>query len=413
MLTAYFDSSSKLVSLAARNVTRQRRRALLALATICGGVIAYMLAGGFINWVLESMRDAAIYSQLGHVQVVRPGYLREGQGDPYRYLLPGNTVVMSEAPTGQIRSVAPRLTLTGLIAKGDDTISFLGEGIDPVAERPIAIAIEVAHGQDLENADDKTVILGEGLAANIGAQPGDTVVLLVTTADGGINAAELKVAGLFSSTVKAYDDSTLRLPIVTARLLMRVEGSTSWVTLLRDTDKTQETLQLLRAHLPPDAFELVPWWELADFYTKTVKLFSAQINSVLILIALIVVLSISNTLSMAVMERTSEIGTMMAMGNRRIDVLVLFITEGAILGVLGAVLGTGLGIGLGELISAIGIPMPPAPGMSHGYTGQVSITLEIALNAVMLAFFSTLIASVLPAWKASRMIIVDALRHQR
>lgn len=400
------------VLLAARNLLRQRRRALLALATVCGGVVAYLLAGGFIHWIFQDMRESTIHSQLGHIQITRPGYFREGLGDPYSYLLPADATAASEAGGG-VRTVAPRLAFSGLVSKGDDTVSFVGEGIDPAREAPITRAITIVAGRDLTDSGPDAVLLGEGLAANLGAAPGDLVVLLATTADGGINAVELEVAGLFATITKAYDDTVLRAPIEVARRLMRVEGATSWVVLLDDTEATARTASALANRLPPDAFEIIPWSDLADFYNKTVELFSRQVGVVRILIALIVVLSISNTLSMAVIERTSEIGTSMAIGVRRRGILGLFLWEGALLGVAGGVIGVALGYLCGALVSAIGIPMPPPPGMARGYVGQIAISPALALDAFLLAFVTTLVASIFPAWKASRMNIVDALRHQR
>ncbi|MPN34666.1 Macrolide export ATP-binding/permease protein MacB [bioreactor metagenome] len=152
---------------------------------------------------------------------------------------------------------------------------------------------------------------------------------------------------------------------------------------------------------------------MADFYNKTVELFSRQVSVVRLLIALIVILSISNTLSMAVIERTTEIGTSLAIGVRRRGILSLFIVEGALLGLAGGCIGVAAGVVLGEVISAIGIPMPPPPGMARGFIGEIAISPALALDAFLLAFITTLIASILPAWKAARMNIVDALRHQR
>ena len=143
------------------------------------------------------------------------------------------------------------------------------------------------------------------------------------------------------------------------------------------------------------------------------QLFTRQVGVVKILIALIIVLSISNTLSMAVIERTGEIGTVMALGLRRTGVLRMFITEGAMLGIIGGLLGVTLGLIAASAISAVGIPMPAPPGMARGYIGQILITPGLIVEALTLAVFTTLVASILPAWKASRMNIVDALRHQR
>lgn len=401
------------LALAARNLLRQRRRALLALATVCGGVVAFLLAGGFIHWIFQDMRESTIHSQLGHIQITRPGYFREGLGDPYAYLLPDGTGMVERTVGERLRTVTPRLAFNGLLSKGDATVSFVGEGIDPVKEAPITRAITIVAGKDLSASTPDSVLLGEGLAANLGAAPGDTVVLLATTAAGGINAVELTVAGVFATITKAYDDTVLRAPIDVARSLMRVQGATSWVVLLDRTEATSANVAALRQMLPETEFEIIPWNDLADFYNKTVELFSRQVGVVRILIALIVILSISNTLSMAVIERTGEIGTAMALGVRRRGILQLFILEGTLLGLAGGVIGVALGYVLGELVSAIGIPMPPPPGMARGYIGEIAISPALALDAFLLAFATTLIASLFPAWKASRMIIVDALRHQR
>lgn len=413
MKGAIFRSSWQTIRLAGRNLFRQRRRALLALATVCGGVVAFLLAGGFIHWIFQDMRESTIHSQLGHIQITRPGYFREGLGDPYAYLLPEDSQAVQAALGDDLRTIAPRLAFNGLLSKGDATVSFVGEGIAPEQEAPITRAITIIAGQDLTQAGPDAVLLGEGLAANLGAGPGDKVVLLATTASGGVNAVELTVAGLFATITKAYDDTVLRAPIDTARKLMRVEGSTSWVVLLNNTEATNAAVERLRQSLPSQEFEVIPWQELADFYNKTVELFSRQVGVVRLLIALIVVLSISNTLSMAVIERTGEIGTSMAIGVRRRGILALFVWEGTLLGIVGGTIGVGLGYLLGELISAIGIPMPPPPGMARGYIGQIAISPTLALDAFSLAFVTTLLASLFPAWKASRMNIVDALRHQR
>jgi putative ABC transport system permease protein len=71
------------------------------------------------------------------------------------------------------------------------------------------------------------------------------------------------------------------------------------------------------------------------------------------------------------------------------------------------------GIALAQIISAIGIPMPPAPGMTRGFTGQILVTPGLAVSSASLALVTSVIATLYPSWKASRMAIVDALRHNR
>lgn len=403
--------NSTSLRLALRNLARNRNRTLVAMLTVAGGVIAFLLAGGFINWMFDDMREATIRSQLGHIQIVRPGYFEKGIADPYAFLLPGQSAAEEAIrSTPGVSTLTPRLAFSGLVSFGETTIGFAGEGIDPVRERPISSRITIKDGRDLANIDESAALLGEGLARTLGVKPGDSIVLLATAANGSPNAIEVTVAGTFFTIYKEYDDTALRLPIPLARKLMRVDGATSWVALLDKTETTTSTIETIRPSLPAKEFQIVPWSELADFYNKVVVLFSKQVDVVKIIIGLIIILTISNTQTMSVLERTTEIGTSLAIGLRSSDVLRLFLLEGALIGIVGGILGIVIGYVLGAAISAIGIPMPPPPGMARGYTGQILISLPLALDALILALVTTLLASIMPAWKASRMNIVDALR---
>lgn len=396
-----------------RNVVRQRRRSAVALLAIGFGVVAMMLATGYIEWIFWANREGLAVNQLGHIQITRPGYHEKGQADPAAFLIPDDAPVSAVlARTPGVHSVAQRLVFNGLISHEDSTLSFIGEGVDP-AKDPYARNLSIVAGEGLSADDPKGVLLGFGLAANLGVKTGDTVVLLANTATGGINAVEGHVRGLAATNLKAYDDVMLRVPIATARELLRLRGAHLWVVSLHGTELTDSVTARLRAEPALRPYAVVPWSELADFYNKTVALFSRQMGVVRLIIAVIIVLSISNTMMMSVMERTREIGTAMALGLRRRNILRLFLIEGTLLGAVGGLLGVSVGYLLASAISAIGIPMPPAPGMSRGFVASILITPAIARDALLLAITTTLIASLYPAWRASRLDIVDALRHNR
>ena len=347
---------------------------------------------------------------------MRTNYFEEGSADPFSYLLPQESPFLEairNAP--HVKVVAPRLSFSGLISHGDITVSFLGQGVDPAKEEELSKNIFIMHGRRLSFQQPDGIVLGQGLASNVGVEVGDTVVLLAGTASGGINAVEARVRGLFVTSAKAFDDSTLRVPITMARRLLRVEGAHSWMILLDETRYTKEVLKNLKAAVVREAMDidLVPWYELADFYNKTVALFSRQLNVVYLIIGVIIVLSISNMLIMSVLERTREVGTLMAIGFRRRKILRLFVAEGAWLGVLGGAIGVGAGLVLAQAINVVGIPMPPPPGMDVGFDAEIRVTWQLVTGAVALALTTTMLASLYPAWKASRLDIVNALRYNR
>jgi putative ABC transport system permease protein len=401
--------------LSVRDLARNRRRTASAASAVAFGVTALMLAAGFIDWIFLAMRDATIHSQLGHFKVVRPGYFGAGTADPFAYLLPAadTQAVAAIEATPRVRVVAPRLSFSALLSHGDTTVSFVGEGVVPGKETELSRSISIVAGRSLQDGADDEIVVGEGMAAAAGVGPGDTVVLLANTASGGVNAVEVRVAGIFASAIKAYDDWAVRLPLPLAHRLLRVSGAHSWTVLLDRTDQTEATVAALRANLPAAEYELVPWTALADFYNKTVALFSRQVGFVRWVIAIIIVLSIANSMMMTVMERTGEIGTSMALGVRRSRIRRQFLIEGAMLGILGGLAGVVLGVLLANAISAIGIPMPAPPGSARGYVGEILLTPGLVGEALALAIVTSVAASAYPAFKASRMAIVDALRHNR
>ncbi|MEO8304297.1 MAG: FtsX-like permease family protein [Betaproteobacteria bacterium] len=398
-----------------RDLARSRRRTASAASAAAFGVAALMLAAGFIDWIFLAMRDATIHSQLGHAKVVRPGYYAAGLADPFAYMLPAvdapEFASIEKAP--RVAVVAPRLSFNALLSRGEITVSVIGEGVIPEKERELGRSIVITSGRALSNDGRKEVVVGEGLASVAGLAVGDSVVLLATTASGGTNMVEATVVGFSTSATKAIDDWAIRVPLPLAQQLLRVSGANTWTVLLDRTDATAAAVRTLRGLIPAKGFEVVPWTALADFYNKTVALFSRQVSFVRLVIAIIIVLSIANSMMMTVMERTGEIGTSLALGVARRRVLLRFLMQGAMLGALGGLVGAIIGVILGSIITAVGIPMPAPPGSARGYIAGILLTPGLVFESFALAVVTSTIASVYPAWKASRMPVVDALRHNR
>ena len=144
-------------------------------------------------------------------------------------------------------TVAPRLAFSGLASFGDATLSFLGEGMDPERETELNTSVMMVAGDGLSSSEPRGIIMGWGLAENLGVKVGDTVVLLTNTRSGGINASDVRIRGLFSTVTKAYDDVALRVPIALARELLRVTGSHALVVLLDETARTPAVVRELKA----------------------------------------------------------------------------------------------------------------------------------------------------------------------
>lgn len=412
-MKSWFFWMAMTLRLVGRNLLRHRRRSLIAVVSVGFGIAALVVASGFTEWMFVDFREATIESQYAHLQIARRGFHENGRSDPFAYLLPADAKAKDVEGTAHLRVLTPRLMLTGLISRDEATVSFIGEGIDPAKDMTGDRALRMIKGNKLNPTAKGEVLLGQGLATLLGVKVGDNVVLLVNTPRGGFNARDGKVAGIFASVSKAYDDSALLVSIETARALLKVNGAHAWLVYLDHTRNTQEAAASLRQKLDPKAFEVRTWEELADFYTRSVALLREQLGVVRIIVIAIILLGIGNTMMMSVMERTGEIGTAMALGVKRRSLLGQFLTEGAVIGVIGGVAGIVLAMLIGAGVGALKIEMPPPPGLTRGYIANVLITTPIVLEALFIAVVTTTLASLYPAWKASRMVIVDAIRHNR
>ena len=407
------------LKLALRNVLRHRRRSAMGVSAVAFGVVAVILANSFIDWALWAMRETTIRSQFGHVQVARKGYLDAGAAEPDKFLIDENAPERQQLRAlPYVRVVAPRVSFSGLLAFGDSTVSFIGEGVDPVDEAAMQsslrlprAAINIAQGEDLSSDEPMGFVLGEGLAQSIGARVNDKVVLLVNTPGGGVNGIEGRVRGVFSTITKAFDDSALRVNRSAAHTLLRSTGDHRLVVLIERTEDTPGAVSDLQRRFAANGLEFTPWSELADFYNNTAALYERQFGVLQVIILVMVLLSVANSVNMTLHERMPEFGIMRALGRTGRDVFRLAVLETALLGVIGAALGVAVGSILAWIISAIGIPMPPPPNSESGFTAAIRIVPMILAAAFALGILASIGASLLPARHLARIPVVEALRR--
>lgn len=402
-----------LLSLILRNLLRQRRRAAIAIGSVAAGIAALVVADGYLAWMFLDFREATIASQYAHLQITRPSYHEEGRADPARFLLPSDEAAAAIAQAPHVKSWGPRLAVTGLISRGESTLAFIGEGYAPGRDLTDDRALRILAGRRLVSGDSDHVLLGVGLARQLGAQPGDVLVLLVDNPKSGLAAIEATVAGVFESVSRAYDDAAVLMPITTARRLLKTQGAHAWFVYLDDTRHVEEAARFLRQAFPASVFEVRRWSDLAEFYRRAVDLFAQQLLVLRVIVVAIILLGIANTMMMTVMERTGEIGTLMALGLRRGRILRQFLAEGALIGIIGGGCGILLAVAVSVGFDLAQIEMPPPPSLTRGYLARVLIAPSSVMSALTLAVASTILAAAYPAWKASRMVIVDAIRQFR
>jgi putative ABC transport system permease protein len=404
---------TKFLQIAFRGVFRNTRRTALTLLVISSGVVALVLAGGFIAYNFEGLRETSIKNGLGHLQVFTARFLDEGEERPLHNGIAEYRELQSwlenqphvKATTGQVDFV-------GLISNGEKSEAFLGSGVDPDREAAMGFSLSLKQGEPLSASDDG-VLLATGLAKALRVELGDVLTLMATTADGALNGVDVKVAGIFSTGVKEFDARALRVRLATAQRLLNTDRVTKVIVRLEASRYTEPVRTALEAGKvgASSGLRMRTWRDLATFYRQTVQLFSAIFFFLGLIITILVLLSTSNTMMMSVFERVKEIGTLMAFGTRRRQVLSIFVLEGLVIGVLGAAFGLGASYGLIRLINGAGIMMPPPPSFDRGFPLRVHFVPELFAGVFVMTVLVLVCAAVFPAWRGARLRIVDALGH--
>jgi putative ABC transport system permease protein len=401
-----------LFSIAVRNLTRQRTRALLTLASVGFGVASLMLAAGFIDDILSQLRDATIHSQLGHFEVFAPGYVDAGRREPLAHTLADSRAAIDaiRAIPG-VTTIAPRLSFSGLLSNGRTDANVSVEGIDPAAEAAIGTAVTTIAGSSLGAVSGPAVVVGDGLAHTLKLRVGDTVTLLASTREGALNTLDAPVAGVFRSPFRDYDERAVRISLRDAQDLVATDSVNSLAVLLRPDASVDDAVAAAKHVLPPVRYDIRPWWSLADFYEATASLYRRQFVVLLTIVAVMVLLGVANSVNMSLHERQSEFGTVRALGYGASAVFRQIIVESALLGVAAALAGIVLGLLLAWGISAIGIDMPPPPNSDVGYRAAIRVSFPNVALAAAIGIIAAVFGAILPARRLARMPIVDALRH--
>jgi len=398
--------------LAFRNIFRQRMRTALTLAAIVFGVVGVILSGGFVEDVFVQLRESTIHSHLGHLQIYRKGYSEYGRRDPLAYLITEPAEIEQQiAGIPGVEDVMARVSFSGLLNNGKADLPIIGEGIEPAKEARLGTALSIVAGRKLEESDSYGLQLGQGVAAALQLQPGDFVTLVTSTPEGAVNSLEFEVVGVFRTFSKEFDDRAVRIPLAAAQELLYSSGAHSIVISLADTALTDTVAATMRQQLNASEYELKPWYELAEFYSKTVDLYRRQFGALQLIVLVMVLLSVGSSVNMTLHERTGEFGTLQALGQRRRQIFRLIVAENVMLGLIGATLGLALGVGLAFGISRIGIPMPPPPGSNVGYVAFIRIVPSVLAVAFVIGAMSTVLGSLLPARRLTRVAVVDALRE--
>ena len=460
------------LSLALRNLFRNPRRSLTTLLAMVLGLMAVLLLGGFIRDITYQLQSDYV-RRTGHLQVQRKDYFLYGSGNPSAYGIPryervlsrlqhdavlapmlvvatpilqfggiaGNfaagisrTVyvsgvigedqsLMAEWNEHQRRMLRPHMTLAGSAPDA----AVIGIGVGRVLGLCAALAIPdcrsvaepaaSAGGSSLPG-DIASLAESTRTAPTPGSDSQTRIEILATNAHGAPNVVTAEVLKAEFQGIKELDDVYVGLHLAHAQRLVFGREAPQ-VTAIALQLKHTEDMPAARARIAAvfaengeRDLEVIDYETLSPFYGQTLSMFGVIFGFVSVLIGAVVLFTISNTMSMTVVERTVEIGTVRALGIRRRGIRWMFLAEGIVLGTAACLLGTVSSIAVAWAVNSLGLTWtPPARiepvPLAVLIVGEYWMIFASAAGLVAVASLSAM----LPAMRASRMNIVDALRH--
>lgn len=441
--------------LALRNVLRNRRRTVatvLAVALSCAGLILF---GGYVMWARYAGEAHAV-TMSGHLQLFQKGYLEKGAANPAAYAMKNfeeiRRSILEDPEIGpRIEFITAQLLVLGMISHAEKqaNATFLGLGVFPddferlLRWNPYGVCDvrELAANRDffsggpeLDARDPDGLTLGLGLARMLdiskssdaasaasdgkGGDPRPEVELLSLPPSGGIpNVLSLFVRKVTVRPMQALDDRLVMLPIQQASELL-FPGEPVRVTSVIVVVRRFEDLALAKTRISGlaarhgFALEMRDCWELQPDHVRSLNMMNMFFIFAFCIIAVVLTFTIYNTMMMAVMERTAEIGTLRSMGMTQRGILGLFAAEGLLLGVIGGVLGLLLGITGAWVINSAEILYQPPFVPFYAKMEIFALSAPwMMLSSVAVCVVVVTIAALPPARHASRLNIAEAMHR--
>lgn len=404
------------------NLQRNSRRSLLSVMIIAITVFAMTAAGGFGLYTYQSLQESTA-RDVGHITLSVPGYFEKDEEMPLSNgLNHSQTLISVLLKHDTVRAVQPRIYFTGLVSNGSKSAIFTGTGVN---DREFSLKgpfLTMREGKTLSDVTssrydpaEPEVMLGADLANNMNVGVGDWITLLATTSEGALNAYDFKVRGLYSTGVPELDKRQLYIHIQSAQELLLSDKVSTLSVFLNDTAQTDAMMPLIDSQLnlmvEGQGIELTPWQDRAFFYNNVKNLYDLIFGMMGLVMGLVVFVSLFNTMTMSVTERTREIGTLSALGSFRGEIIRGFLRESGLLAVIGAGTGALMSAALSLFLMLVEVNMPPPPGYSEGYPLQVYYSLELVLYATSGVLVICLVAAFFSARKGVNKPITEALSY--
>lgn len=400
--------------LAWRNIWRHRRRTLIVVLAVGLTMAMMMLYDGLMNGFQQNINENVVKVMGGNIQIHDSGY-----PDNKSQLLPvkNDTAVVAAAESlPQTVAASRRINTNGMASSTEGAFPVSIIGVEPEKEALVSlISKNVSAGRYLKADDLDMAYIGKALAEAMGVGVGDRFTLVGRGLHQQLRTRTMTVVGIYDIGVADLEKGSLFMSLGEAQDLYGLTGqSTEVVVTLQHIDQEKGALAVLKSKLPE--YEVGSWQDNYPELASTVTAKSEVMDIFSVVILGIAGIGILNMLMMAVLERTREIGVMGAIGLRPRQISLLFLMEGAMMGMVGLVFGVALGLLVNFLMMNYGFDYSPFSTLTS-YTALISDRVYSTLGVeklplrVLTVLVISLLASFTPARDASRNEPAESLHY--
>jgi ABC-type lipoprotein release transport system permease subunit len=402
--------------LAWRNIWRHRRRTVIIMMAMAFSLTLMMFYDGLIDGFNQAIYGNAIRVLGGNIQIHAAGYREKVDSNPLIPLPDDTAVVKAALSQPNVLAAARRIQTGGLISNREGAFSISIIGIEPDVEKPVSLIYEhVSAGKWLSANDQDVILIGKGLADAMNIKVGDRITMVGSDVHKQNRQRTMTVGGIYDIGISTIEKQTVYISLSEAQDLFGLRGQSTEVDItLKKLGQEAAVISALTPMLP--GYEVESWVKNYPEFTSTISQKNAVMNVFSVIIVLIAGIGILNLLLMAIYERTREIGLLGAMGLKPRQIAALFVLEGAMIGVVGALAGVVLGLMLNGAVGKVGMDYSQFANLADYMAlinGRVypSLGLNNLFNRVLTIVVISTLAAWIPAREASRREPAEALHY--
>ncbi len=406
----------RFLKLAWRNAWRNWRRTSIAVVAIVLGVTLLLFFDGFIRGSDQAIFGNAVRLYGGNIQAHAPGFREKASRLPLLPLDSADVVVQAATAQPQVVAAAKRINTGGIVSSRDAAFPVIITGIEPAIEAPLSIQAEnVTQGRFLQDGDEDAILIGQGLADLLRVAAGDRVKLLGRGKNEEMRQRTMTIVGVYDLGMAEAEKGVVFITLPEAQSLYNLRGGVTEVSIsLENVGQEEPVVSALQAALP--TYEIDSWDTLKPEMRNTIATKLAFTTIFGLVVVFIASIGILNIQLMAVFERTREMGVLAALGMKGRQIMNVFLLEGTLIGAVGAVIGCLVSAVLLGLLARVGIGFSFASGMGEvtallGDRIYPSVTAADIISRGVAVILIVAVASLYPAWQASRKEPAEALRH--